>query len=444
MKHAPLVALLGVMCALPATAQWITVTKPAAGDTCTKEQVCTIAWTVLGQPGSTGIIELLDKATDTVVRLIKPDVQILSHQYAWTVPGDLAAGQYRVRLRVAWLVVSPPGGVFAIKAKAGLQLQPGPAFKTPVATRKPVLNFPPGLGTPITILYPANMVEWELNHPYTTRWTADTVPDDGFDVDLYTGAGTRVENLLSGAAKPEGPNSWSFEWKPWCNLVEGATYRLRVKSWISGKTATTGPIKMVVRTKKSVENIPVQVENADLYYSNIGSVLSDCSRQIPPGKARAGFDLSMFHGNFSCHVFRSRLTFDLSRFNGKKGDVESAKLITGDFQGCPGNKLTFCGGSLFAASALEAERWKTYQSTATPYPLTGWSAPFNPVGYDVTAAVRDWLKRTKPNFGFVMVGSATGSNCGMGNIDLNDLCVSFFKPIMYVTFIERPDPCGPQ
>jgi hypothetical protein len=439
-KHAPLVAVLSVICALPAAAQSITVTKPVAGATCTKGQPCAIAWTVTGQPGSTGIIELLEETTTNVVRVIKSDAQIANLQYSWTVPNDVAAGKYRVRVRVAWLVVSPPGGVFTIKASSGgLPGHVGPAFRTPVATKKPALNLPPNLAHPVTITYPADVVEWELNHPYTIRWTANTVPDDGFDVVLYTGAGTRVDELLSGAATPQGPNSWSFQVVPWCNLVDGATYRIRIKSWFSGSSAESGPIRMVIRTKKLVENIPVQVENTDIFYGTTAALI-ECSRQIPPGKARVGYDYSTYQNNSSYHAFRTRLTFDLSRFNGKKGVVESATLITGDMQGCPGNEHPFCGAKLFMLGAGEVGRWNTFQQTAVPYQLAGWWAPYSPTGFDITAAVREWLKRTKPNYGLVMGSGNDGFSAPEGQAKV---CVSFFKPIMYVTFIEKP-PCGSQ
>jgi hypothetical protein len=168
--------------------------------------------------------------------------------------------------------------------------------------------------------------------------------------------------------------------------------------------------------------------------------LGDCSRQIPPGKGRAGYDFSTFHGNYSFHVFRVRLTFDLSRFNGRKGEVESAKMITGDLQGCPGNARGFCGGNAFAVSAAEAAGWNTFYAYGNAFHLTGWSAPFNPTGYDITAAVRDWLKRTKPNFGLVIVSANETMAASEGE---SKWCTSFFKPIMYVTFLEKP-PCGSQ
>ena len=81
MKHAPLIAVLGAICALPLAAQTITVTKPVAGATCTKGQACAIAWTVTGQPGTTGIIELLEETTTNIVRVIKSDAQIANLQY---------------------------------------------------------------------------------------------------------------------------------------------------------------------------------------------------------------------------------------------------------------------------------------------------------------------------------------------------------------------------
>ncbi len=457
MKLAPLVATLSVACALPAAAQLITVTKPAAGETVYKTSPgpYTITWTKVGTLSPTIDIVLRNSSDTADVLAVATGASNCGAQascsYSWNTLSSAPVGSYRIRVKGTGF--SGTSGVFTIKSGSGGPAVHGaqavPALPVLKATQPPLPKLPPGGGSQVTITYPANSAEWELNHPYTIRWTANTVPDDGFEVDLYRLLdGGHVEQILSGAAKPEGPNSWSYEWKPWCNLPQ-VFYRIRVKSLYSGAQAMSASIKFMVRTKKLVENIPIQVENADIYYSNSGSYLVDCSRIIPPGKARVGYDLSMYKSKYGCHVFRSRLTFDLSRFAGKKGVVESAKLITGDLQqgqGCGAYPHPYCIGQLFMLNPGEDGKWKGFQAAAVPYQLTGWSAPFDPAGYNVAEAVSQLLKGAKPNLGFVVNYPLLPFNCGLGlgDTDAQEMCPSFFKPIMYVTFVETPDPCGAQ
>ena len=92
------------------------------------------------------------------------------------------------------------------------------------------------------------------------------------------------------------------------------------------------------------------------------------------------------------------------------------------------------------------------QANTPLYPLTGWSSPIAPAagGIDITAPVREWIKGTKPNYGFVVTGvgepacGCAPERAGLFQSSCSYKCITHFKPIMYVTFIEKPDPCGPQ
>ena len=91
---------------------------------------------------------------------------------------------------------------------------------------------------------------------------------------------------------------------------------------------------------------------------------------------------------------------------------------------------------MVALTAGDVDKWNRYQvpQNAKLYPLSGWSGPYQPAGVDIAAPVREWIKKTTPNLGLVVTGAdQTGGN---------STCWSSFHPIMYVTFIEKPDPCS--
>jgi hypothetical protein len=455
MKHAPLVAVFILMCALPLAAQSITVTKPVAGATCTKGQPCAIAWTVTGQPGATGIVELLEKTTTNVVRSIKTDAQIANLQYSWTVPTDVPDGQYRVRVRVAWLVVSAPGGVFTIKAPSGGS-PPQPGLGTKKAVKVNVPGVQAGIAVlPVKILSPTSGATWEVGHQYLIKWTADTKPDDAFTVDLCNAAAVKVRTLLEGGAQHNPDGSWQIMAGVPCNDPEGG-YKIRVTSWYAKKGATSGLVTAVIKTKKIVVNIPVQAQNGLISKSNIASAnygIECCGTINPADRARVGYLVSHAggHDGFEAHFMRSRLTCDVSELANKKGEVESATLQFGDHQKCsncaPSGSLLFCAGRVFALGAADLSRWNTFgppPSTTSyqVYQLSGWSSAANlATGVDVKAPVAEWLKKTKPNLGFVVTAAVETYGCPSTDTCRSE-CVSFFHPIMYVTFIEKPDPCS--
>ena len=158
-KHAPVVAVLCVVCAMPGAAQSITVTKPVADATCTNGQPCAIAWTVSGRPSGKVILELMDKVTPRVIRQIASNLPTGDLRYPWTVPGDIPDGQYRVRVRVARTTSSAVGGVFTIQARSGGLHAVGMQVAAPVA--------------PIRISEPAHTSVWTIDETHTIRWQAN-------------------------------------------------------------------------------------------------------------------------------------------------------------------------------------------------------------------------------------------------------------------------------
>ncbi len=402
MKHAPLVAVFFLMCALPAAAQSITVTKPVAGTTCTKGQACAIAWTVVGQPGGTGIIELLEETTTNVVRVIKSNAQIANLQYSWTVP----------------VTVNAPG--FQV-ANALL---------------------------PVKILSPHGGETWEVGHQYLVKWTADTKPDDAFTVDLCNAADVKVHTLLEGGAQHNPDGSWQIMAGVACNDPEGG-YKIRVTSWYAKKGATSGLVTAVIKTRKIVKNVAVHHENGLLEWaSKPGGHWCE-----PTGKARVGYLSATFSGTFESpytfHVLRTRLTFDLTEFKSMHGVVEKATLLFGDNENCSGLGSIggICAGPVVVLRANDVNTWNRFAHPGINgelYPLAGWAGSPAAGGVDITVPVQRWVKGEWPNLGFVVKSPNESFACPNGATECNVNCISKFNPIMYVTFLEKPDPCGPQ
>ncbi len=461
MKRSSLVGtLVWALCALPLAAQSITVTHPGTGEVCTKGQPCAIAWTISGpgggsQPGGTAVIELMDKEAPTVRKTISPGVPIGNLQFSWTVPGDVVAGQYRVQVRLQGALLSDIGDPFTIKAQSGgFHPSAGAAAKATV---------PAGVGAhgatavmPIRIVSPETGSMWEAAKSYFIRWTADTKPDDGFTVELCNAGGTKlwtIQDGLSAQRQPDG--TWFIPVSLPCGRPACAgDYRVRVTSLYLKKSALSGVFTIASKTRKIIKSVPITVENALLSQTNIAAANYNgycCGMTDPAGRARVGSMVSHAAGmdHFEAHFMRSRLRCDLSAFANKKGEVESAKLLFGDHQKCAGcsggSPLPFCASRVFALAGADSNRWNTFgpqpaTGTYQVYALTGWSAAANwAAGVDVKVPVAEWLKGAKPNLGFVVTASSEMYACPSMD-DCKWECVSFFHPILYVTFIE--DVCG--
>jgi hypothetical protein len=449
-----LVALAGTLlvCA-GAAAQSVTVTKPAANDTCTEGQACPIQWTSAGLPGANVIVDLLDKVSTTVIRPVAYDLPIGDGQFPWTVPGDIPAGQYRIRVRVHGAAISDFGDVFTIKAPSGgFKPQPGQAAKKTIASTAINPQVAPSIA-PVRILVPSPGTTWEVGKSYMIHWTADTKPDDGFDVDLCDAAGTKKLSLLSGAAQRNPDGSWSIQSNIPCDYPEGG-YKIRVTSWYAKRGVTSGRINAVIKTRKIVQNIAVHAENVELIVSNCTTtnLTNDCEQPDQRNRARVGRIGGENGTNFGWSKLRSRLTFDLSELQKKQGKVESATLIPGDIHTCRHAGQGVCFSRLVAMNAGDVNTWKKFQipQNGVLYPLTGWSSPISETrGVDITVPVRDWINGTWHNFGFVVEGvSEETMGCSPHEGPFRSYsclyeCLTYFTPIMYVTFIEKVNPCNP-
>lgn len=432
---AVVLALLGLG---QAAAHSITVTKPAAGETWLKGTSHTITWTKQGLLGPTVKVQLCDAADSTKVQTIADGVPNTG-SFPWPVPASIVAGTYKVRVQ-SWSVTGT-SGAFTIVAQGqagGFHAQPGQ-----VSAVAPGLKPQMGLvkGPPVRILSPVPNETWNPGQTYLIKWTADTVPDDAFDVDLCDSSGKKLNNLYSGVGQQNPDGSRQIMQALYCNAAEGP-YRIRVTSWyaVQGQNPQQGTpsvlVNVVIKTKKIIENIPVQFQKAILECTDPGGVSCQQSIYLPnPGRAGEGYEFFQNSQHYLFCIFRTRLIPNLSVFQGKNGDVESATLIMGDGDlKNDGQHLGFCSGSLVALSAADVNTWNRYKvpHNAILYPLSGWSAPFSGT-VDITVPVRAWLKKTAPNLGFVATGADQVGGAGG--------CSAAFTPIMYVTFIEKPDPC---
>lgn len=161
------------------SAQTITVTKPAAGETWVRGQTYSITWTTSGVVPNLFRISLRDAATLNEALLIA-DNSTTPNTVSWTVPANIADGTYRVRVKAKNLAVQGDSGAFKISATAG------PIIITP---RDPGPRVPIALKFPALVIYQAGMV------PY----------DDKFEVTFgYKNSGTG--NLPKNSDMPVKPN----------------------------------------------------------------------------------------------------------------------------------------------------------------------------------------------------------------------------------------------
>ena len=423
-------------------AQSITVTKPAAGETWLKGIFYTITWTKQGQLGAKLKIQLCDAADSTKDQTIADGVPNTG-SFPWSVPTPVVAGTYKVRVQSG--SATGTSGAFTIVAQGqsgGFRPQPGQVAKIK-ATTAPGFKPQQSLvkGPPVRILSPVPNETWNPGQTHLIKWTADTVPDDAFDVDLCDSSGKKLINLYSGVGQQNPDGSRQIMQALYCNAAEGQ-FRIRVTSWYAsqGQNPQQGtpsvPINVVIKTRKIIEHIPVQFQNAILECTDHRGTSCQQSIYLPnPGRAGEGYEFFQNSQHYLFCIFRTRLIPDLSVFQGKNGDVESATLIMGD--GAlknDGQHLGFCSGSLVALSAADVNTWNRYKvpDNAILYPLSGWSAPFSGT-VDITVPVRTWLKKAAPNLGLVATGADQVGGAGG--------CSAAFTPIMYVTFIEKPDPC---
>jgi hypothetical protein len=143
---------IGVLPPPPPPAPFVTVTKPAAGETWRRDTTCTITWTKNGtMPGSVKI-DLMNKDGLAVVKPIA-DITPNTGSYPWTVPGDTTLGDYRVRVQVKTTAIQDDSEVFHVgfilpsKAKTISKLSVAKTHNIPAIN---VLNLSCWGGSPVS------------------------------------------------------------------------------------------------------------------------------------------------------------------------------------------------------------------------------------------------------------------------------------------------------
>jgi hypothetical protein len=122
--------------ATAAPAPLITVTAPSAGAKWSRTKAYTVTWTKSGTLPETVKIDLYDKNGTAMVMPIAASAPN-NGSYPWTVPGDAALGEFRVKVKANGASVQDDSDVFQI---AFLGLAPGGAGGKVAVQKKPRLD----------------------------------------------------------------------------------------------------------------------------------------------------------------------------------------------------------------------------------------------------------------------------------------------------------------
>ena len=126
--------------AAAAPAPTITVTAPAAGAKWSRTKAYAVTWTKTGTLPGTVKIDLYDKNGTAVVLPIAGSAPN-NGSYSWTVPGDAAIGEFRVKVKANGAGVEDTSDEFQITL---LGLTPGAAGGKVAVQKKPELHIAPG------------------------------------------------------------------------------------------------------------------------------------------------------------------------------------------------------------------------------------------------------------------------------------------------------------
>lgn len=194
-------ALLFFLVAGLASAASVTVTKPAAGEIWYKGSPYTITWTKDGTLADTVRITLRNAATLDEVKLIQGGAANTGTYSPWTIPADVADGQYVVRVKVTGMTISDDSDAFTI----------GSAPAGPIAVKIPRIN-------EVWYFYSTNThgVVWSTTGNVPSPYTISLMSADGKTV-VATLPGTVICCSLS--------SNW-----PAATDAPPGSYRIRVKA----------------------------------------------------------------------------------------------------------------------------------------------------------------------------------------------------------------------
>ena len=197
MKKAMWGIIILVFVVAMASAQTVTVTKPAAGETWIKGTTYTVTWTKNGTMPDLVRLSLRDPNTLAEVKLIQDNVTNTG-TWPWTVPSGIVDGQYRLRVKVKNVAVQDDSDVFKI-----------------ATTLKP--------GT-ITVTKPVSSDWWVRGQSYAINWNYTGDLSSPVVITLMNSIGTSFIKTIADPA----PNTGSFQWTIPADTPEGQSL-VRVK-----------------------------------------------------------------------------------------------------------------------------------------------------------------------------------------------------------------------
>ncbi len=402
--------------AASAFAATVTVTKPAAGETWVKGQAYQIVWTKSGDMPNTVRISLRDKTGATEVKLIA-DNQPNSGSFPWTVPADVADGQYVVRVKVKNATVSDDSDIFNIAASAP----------------------PPPPAASITVTKPAAGDKWHRGDAEVVNWTKSGTMPNAVKISLMNKTSTAVvRDIFDGA-----PNSGSFSWTV-PNDVPFGDYRVRVLVKTTTITDDSDVFGIVVKSGPG-PGTPQTAENAAGLQATPGLVQPVLEVVTRPGVYTnwtnfkhmatgwpAGFYVELQNSrttgfppnepnNGSAHVgydyfpvevptlwlqwvslcYRARVVFNVSEFVPKLPKLMSAKMHfkqLGRYRFAEDKES--CGTGLFVFLAPWTD-W--YNPSITGQGSGGLLFLSTEYDIDITDTVKKWLGGSLANNGMLMV-----------------------------------------
>jgi hypothetical protein len=197
MKRAVGFLFLLVFSGLSMSAQSITLTKPAGGETWIKGQTYAITWTKSGSMPDLVKITLRNAVTLVDAAVIADDVQN-SGSYQWMVPAATADGTYKVRVKAKNTTILGDSGAFTVAA-------PAPA------------------GT-ITFVVPHSGDTWNNGQVHTIQWNTSGNVANSFTISLLTADGVSVVDKIITSC-PCCSAGWA-----WSQDIAPGSYRLRIQA----------------------------------------------------------------------------------------------------------------------------------------------------------------------------------------------------------------------
>ncbi len=406
-----LVVLLLLVFGLAGAAS-ITVVQPSGLEPWYQGSPYVITWTKDGAMPAQVRITLRNANTLAEVKLIA-DPAPNTGSYPWTVPADVPAGSYKVRVKVKDAAVSDDSVAFTI----AVQGPPPPAS--------------------IVVDKPAGGDKWSKPGPHNITWTKNGTMPNSVKISLMDKNSAAVVREIA----DNWPNSQTYSWTIPNDLPFG-DYRVRVlvkTTAIKDDSETFSVVAKVVpgatapvKQKAAVPMETVPVVAYDEYvikptYQNWGNPIPHSTSGIqPPQSAFVGYSvgyppntpmLAYAHVGYDYHsfewegggtgwlavCFRSKVYFFIDSYQARVGKLLSAKMrvkqVNVQRLNCD---FTSCGTGYFILTALWTDFWNPPITTAGIEGSNGLLFGSTDYTIDITNIVRSWLNGSPMNYGLLL------------------------------------------